>query len=565
MKKSGFLSAVACGVMLMLTGCGADAGDKISSLLETVPDDAVLVATVNGDALLNDLDAKKDGDTWTFCSEVEDLCSAVESAAGMKKDELLDLISADYGVDMAAFVLFATEFDDDTLYFTGYLTDAEKFKDAVKELDDDARFRKKNDLEVYENIAIKGNRFWFASVRLDNDTRKDDWVDDYMRDRSKDARKAINKLMELESEKSFMATEYGKEMSKVEKDVYAIMDIDGWLTAMSRHESEFADAKVMMSMVFDDARYFTLTGDLQEDRISFVADVLNKEYAPAKYLIPMEAIDANAMKAIGGDPTCVVAYGISEQIMSESMAILRRVDPSMFRDPEVAPILNLIGAIEGTMAAGADLSKLDGTPQTVSEISAVATVSFKDSQSALNAKNYAYTIPVSRWDSVPTSILEHVGITCTNSGKQLNFSYGKPMTGGTASLASELEGKLAGAVIDFTKLNKVLYTGFPAMKEIKKLEFFALDKEGGISYEINLYLGDAEKNAAKTIVEIMAKAIEFYEQMNRRSYNDFDYYDSYDYYEPAVEAEWAEEAAPAEEEWAVAAEEVTETEPYYGY
>lgn len=546
------LTLLAClTIAMLMPSCSSDSSNVASDLLKTVPEDAWVVATFNGEAILADIEAEKSGDKWKFCDEFDNFIASLETLSGEDRGEIMDLISADNGVNMNAFVFFSDSME--RMWFTGMLEDADKFKEYVENLDKDDNFVSRDDIDVMNRIAVKGNQFWICSNDLIESKYYDPTDSWYqrMKERAEGARKEINEFAALESDNSFLANEYGSTLASMDKYAEAIVDVNYVLRELAREDSEAMYVKQGLNMLFKDANYLVASADIDKDRVYAKLDILNREYKPAEFAFKLKEINSSDLEEFKGKATAMAALGLSKETVDKFMEIINEsMSPNELNNPDVKRMLNIVGALEGTMAAAVDGTSMN--MQSGKGANAKAFVSFFDPRAASDLVTFIRSVA----GNDLAELESEYGVKISAEGKKAVVEMGRESANGNASeMADMLAGKYAGFVFDFNQLPAMVEM-VPYIQDFDKADFYAYDNEGGISFELGIcFKAEGKKNAVKIILDMFTQAIELQVAQQREWEREWEQVyaepepDYYGYEEVMADtAVWEEEAAPAWEE-----------------
>lgn len=499
------LTLLACvAIAMLMPSCGSDSSNVASDLLKTVPEDAWMVTTFNGEAILADIEAEKSGDKWKFCDEFDDFIASLEAMNNEDRGEIMDLISADNGVNMNAFVLFSDSMK--RVWFTGMLENPDKFKEYIEKLARDDNFVSRDDIDVMNCIAVKGNQFWICSDRLIeykdfNPTYS--WEQE-VKERAEDARKEINEFAALESDNSFLANEYGSTLASMDKYAEAIVDLNYVLRELAREDSEAMYFKQGLNMLFKDANYMVASLDVDKDRVSAKLDVLNREYKPAEFAFKLKEINGSDLAEFRGKATAMVALGLSKETVDKFMEIINEsMSPRELNDPDIKRILNIVSALEGTMAAAVDGTSMN--MQSGKGVNAKAFVSFFDGRAASDLVTFIHSVA----GNDLAELEREYGVKISAEDKKAVVEMGRESASGNASeMADMLAGKYAGFVFDFNQMPTVAEM-VPFVQKFDKADFYAYDNDGGLSFETGIcFKADGKNNAVKIILDMLTQAIE---------------------------------------------------------
>lgn len=318
-------------LMIVLAACSGKSSGDARDLLSTVPADAGAVVVVNVQSLMEKAGFKfKDGkpvppaqaDRWIDSVGDPDMRRALHRLA-----------TGDLGMAYEAAVAFVT----DQPYVTVLLDDPDRMRAGLDSLLH-VTLTERDGVWVGEGWAIKGNQMWAA---LQYEARPE----------------VINRFAELSEKKSYLSNKVADSLTELSKDFSGVADIPAIIhLATSRRAmspSQVGMLSMALSALFDNPSHLSLSGDYGKDeQLSLTIGLLNDDYAPAKYLLPVGKVDADAVKAVAPAADIIAAIAVPSKLIDslEKMA-------SSFGGALPADISELLRPIDGTIVAATDPGK----------------------------------------------------------------------------------------------------------------------------------------------------------------------------------------------------------------
>lgn len=406
------VSAVLLLTLVVLTGCG---GKSKKALLDNVPADAEMVMLLDVQRVLDQLELKKDGDSYSYCKELKQ----VIDASGVSRKDVKKVFEAIDQTEKTVVVFTA----NDNLWITFRVKSEEDFMKYLKEIDDDVDFDDEDDFEVYENIAVKDNQVWIGAPINGYDFKLD--------------LKELKRLGDLPGDKKF-TDKFGKIADALCADDVvsgAYYSIDGLLSIAMQsgelNQQERAAMSVAMSMAFDDAECVLSVGRLNNDGFEGEARVLNSKQENAKFLLPMDKIDAGSLSKIDNNSPLVMATAISPELVKKLVGLVRQHVGLSSSDEEGVNILESLAGTSAFSFAGPE--------------DFIATVCFKNNEAATSFG----TMLTSLRCPYPVSAAGNYMILRSKDGLQ-----------GGGSAPQGFAGQYFAASIDFSKVSDKILTGY---------------------------------------------------------------------------------------------------------
>lgn len=432
-KKSILRTIVSAMLLLTLTvlaGCG---GKSKQALLECVPADAEMVFLFDVQSVLDQLEFKKDGDSYSYCKELKQIIDA----SGVSRKDFKTVLKAIDQTEKAVLVFTV----DEKVWITFKVKDGDEFTDFVEDLDEDIDFDKVDGFKVFENIAVKDNQVWICGSMYGGAGKIDTDDAAHFMDLSGDA-KFTNKYAKVAD-------------AMCEGDVVtgSYYSIDGLLSMVMNsgilNQQERAAVSVAMSMVFDDAECVLSIGRLNDNGIEGETRVLNSKLENAKFLLPMDKIDAGSLTKIDNNSPLVMAFAISPELVTKVMGLIRQHVGFSSSDEEAVKVFESLSGTNAFSFAGPE--------------DFIASISFKDSSAATS------------FGSLLTSF--GCPYPISTAGSYMILRSNDNVKSGGAS-PQGFDGQYFAAIVDFSKVSDKILTGYDASKWGKILVTLGPDGQG---------------------------------------------------------------------------------------
>lgn len=388
-------------VMLLIAGVSMSSCSKKKDkkdLLETVPASTLGVYILDLDEAMNQLEIKSEKGDVSYCSELSDVLSL--SGMSKKDKDKLDLVLNAASMTCKTLVVFEYE---ENPWATFFVEDEDDFI-KLFEKEEDADFDDEDGYKVWENMAIKDDQVWI-SPKIDTDD--------------------IDKFRKLDKEDTF-AAKYEKITNEMTADdISAAYFVDLKIISQIAERSSGAEFNMVLSVIFDDARYVFGTSKLTNSLSSGEVRVLNSKFEPATFNLPMATIDAKSMSLLNNDAPFIAALAVDKELFVRIKTLMSKSGALSGNDEE---IFTMLESINGT--AGASLaSSTDG----------IAFMNFANPNApAMFSQMFM--------NEVDTTLLQ-----ISSQGNTLIARLpGTPLKG-RGTPPAELVGQYAGLYIDFTK------------------------------------------------------------------------------------------------------------------
>lgn len=382
-----------------LTSCG---GKKEGDVLSVVPADASFIYG-NFAKLTQDMGLNGDEIGDPLKSAIEDMGGDLSDIKKHMPDlKMLTLDGVCFAKGNKAWIVAA-------------VADEGKLKKYLKE-ELDVEFDKADGIEVLREddfrIALKDGLLFFCY-----DMKKDKLVTD-----SED----IAELLKLGDE-SFVNNDKTKAIAaKIKKEkptLYIFANFNRLATLVDDYDkAEFAAFRSGLSVLVEDANYFTAEFKITDESVEASAQLLNSDLKPAKSNFDLGAIKASDLQSAGiPDAIACIALSLPAKFCDQILTLVKRYDTPP------ADVEELISSIDGTTALAVNLN------QSPDNLGMMAT--FKDAASAEKWGQYLLS-------NAPKA-------ECATSGKVLRIvSKGGPKATSLGQLGTYLDGSAAGIAFD---------------------------------------------------------------------------------------------------------------------
>lgn len=313
---------------VLATGCREHSVfDKKQRLLETIPENASVIAILDGSSLLRKLGASSDGNYFKPGNEI---ISISKKLMKMKEDswQITDIFDGKAGIDLSVIAIYS---DGADLWVTGFVADADRFRKFVEDCMDGG-FKTESDIEVSQNIALADNRFWITDGRVEEVAAK------------------VKKYRALSDIKSFAATIGGKKISDSVSDcvlavnLKSVYSLSGNIAAMAA-----------MSMFYDDAKVALVNADSEKGKILISGNIYDSKGEIAKSSLKYEPIDISALKELSSC-SVVMAAGLPHSSVDRIFSYLKSFIPY---NSKQSMIEKIVESVDGTFAIGVnDISNI---------------------------------------------------------------------------------------------------------------------------------------------------------------------------------------------------------------
>lgn len=392
--------------MAVLTGCGDSSKKK---LLSTIPADAELVMYMDVQTVYDQLEIKKDGDSYSYCKELKDIVDA----SGMDKKTLKEALKM---VDETEKYI-AIFYTDNNLWMTFNVKDGDDFCDYVRQLDKSMDVETVDGYKVIDHtMAVSDKQVWLSD-NIDTSTLK---LFESLSDDNKFSERFDKVADEMVSPEVMAATFY---------------NINNMMKVANLSQEEVAGVRMILSMAFDDAEYVFGVGRLTSDGMEGESRVLNEKQENAKFLLPMSKITGESLSKIDNNAPLVAAASISPELVTKIVNMVSNMGHMSSEDTEG---FNLVKNISGTSAFS-----FSGPNDFI------VSIGFKDGQAAENFGRFLATLGA----PYPSSVAGNSLLMRSNENLR-----------GSGKAPSEFIGKYMAARIDFSKIDEKLVSGYDFSK-----------------------------------------------------------------------------------------------------
>ena len=303
-----------CAAVLSSCSCSRDKKD----LMDCVPADAAFVGMIDLSSAWDQLGIKSEGDDFTFAKEVKDLIKLAQIPNdAMDKIEGVLKCMEDTPKSIVVFSV------DKHVWATFYVSDGDDF---IKLMEDEAKadFDKEDGYQVWEKVAVKGNRVWFCD---DMDTDE------------------LNRLLDLDKDRRFenkyeKVTEY---LMAEDASTSFCMNFSYLKDYMQQSEAQMLN--LAMSFCFNDAQFLLYQSRLTDAEATSEMRMFNSKKEPAQFLLPMAKIDAASLAKLDNESPLIAAIAINPDLVKKIQALAEKMGGLSPSDRE---IFEKLGHISGT-------------------------------------------------------------------------------------------------------------------------------------------------------------------------------------------------------------------------
>lgn len=318
-------------MMIVLAACSDKSSGDARDLLSTVPADAGAVVMVNVQSLMEKGGFKfKDGKPVPSAEATRWLDSLGDAETGQA---LHCLATGDLGMAYEAAVIFMT----DQPYVSVLLDDPDKMRAGIDSIFH-TPMTQQDGVWIGNRCAIKGNQLWMT---MQYEARPE----------------VINGFAELAEKKSILSKKVSESLVELKKDFNGVGDLTS-LISFARNRrimdmSEIGMINMALSALFENPSYLIISGDYSKEKLLTVnVGVLDDDYNPAKYLLPVGKVDTKAVKEIAAAADIVVALAVPSKLIDRVQKMASSFGGAL--PPNMAEILR---PIDGTIVGATDPGK----------------------------------------------------------------------------------------------------------------------------------------------------------------------------------------------------------------
>lgn len=436
MRKTSFLLLFAAIIALGFSSCRKDAADA-DDILKTIPADASAVVVADLESIIEDAGCKIDG-SKIIAGEV--VKNAIGKADSRDKKTITDILDGKTGIDPSVAALF---YSGGYGYFTGMLADPDQFRSYVEQ-NDSSKFTARDGVDVLGNVAVKGNRFWYAL----NPTI--------------DAR-TVSSFTELAEKQSFASQPQAEDLHEISDDVTGWGNIAALMNLANVGFQQRSMLLMSLQTLFEDPQDIVFSLDFDKGKLEASLDVRNSKGKPARVSFPTDKIDLPTVNSIGGNARALVAGAFSEKFISQMKQALDKQGPNMF-----SAYIAALQCIDGTIAVGYDTDN--------------------DSYNAVISTTGKNTASL-------TDMLTQMGLTMKLDGKYLRTSKGTPGGKPVSELSAPLKGAMFGVV-----MTPEGSTSMRGLDNIRSMAFTLSPKDGSLRIEVQTLTTRPGENALVTMI-----------------------------------------------------------------
>lgn len=323
MKKSScILWPVMALIALLLPACSGNTSADAGDLLGTIPSDASLVTVINSQSILEKMGCKVSGDK---IEPGKDFQAMIErNVKNGDREKLAAVFNGETGVDPSVMAIFQVGY---YTYLTGYLSDPAKFKTAVEE-NDNSKFATEEGIDVCKNIAVSNSQFWVSLEQGSIDPRE------------------IKHFTALDKTQSFLDNSYSSHLTEFSSDVEGWGNINGLLNTAPLGFQQRASMQMAIQMLFEDPSAFGYSIDFGKGKGDLTLSVLNGKGKDAKFQLPTQELDINALQTIGGKTNALFGIAVPNKLIKKLTDEVSKKGPSVFGE-----YLKIFQCLDGTIGA----------------------------------------------------------------------------------------------------------------------------------------------------------------------------------------------------------------------
>lgn len=408
--------AVVAMFMMVMSACSDSSNSDVEALLKTVPQETSAVVVIDMGRVLDKVGIEaKDGELVLPAklkeAMGEDAAAKFEKMKGVKTDALVVFMHRKIAV------------------VTGYVSDQEAFRSYVKDemYGDGGEWNAAEDnLDVYRNMAVRGDQFWFLSDGVSTATILG-WAN----------------LKETES--AYATNKLVADLAVVEKDLRFCYDVDRVMQLGKLDMEQKMAMQMMQEMFVRDMAYSGGWLDFGKDEVVVEVRSYNSKFEAAEYVVELTKIDASLLGKLPESSNFVMAFGADSKMwatlcsaFSEAMAALTGGSQD---NAIVEKVVNAVRGLDGTVMAGAEISPVPGYDPKL-----MALVETKDASAARDVMNLVAMF-------VPEMPAE---MSLTTDDKLVKFVMGDVTETGVDNLKNYFDGKLMAVYMDGRFINELV-------------------------------------------------------------------------------------------------------------
>ncbi len=390
---------------LMLPSCSGNSGADAGDLLGTIPSDASLVVVMNAKSVLEKAGCKVSGDKIEPGKEFQALID--RNIKEGDREKIARALNGGTGIDPSVMAVYQVGY---YLYFTGYLSDPAKFKAAV-EKNLEATFSTEEGIDICQNVAVSNSRFWVNMQQGSIDPRE------------------VKHFTALDQTQSFLSNDYASNLTEFSADVEGWGNINGLMNTANFGFQERATLQVAVQTLYEDPSALAFTIDFEKGKARFDLTVLNAKGKAAKFQLPTQTVDVNALATMGGKTDALIALAVPNKLIDKLTKEMNSKGPSVYGE-----YIKMVQGIDGTIGlalgqGGAMRGFVTTNGQDFSNLS---------------------------------SLLGEFGLNVTKDGKVLRFTKGDVTgNGDIATLSKELKDAMLGIAYTDLPKNAILNVKLP--------------------------------------------------------------------------------------------------------
>lgn len=436
MKKITYLLLLSLSLSLALGSCKKD-GANADEILKTIPSEAGAVVVADMESIVEGAGCKIKGSAITPGDEVKALLG---KASSHDRKIIDDILAGKTGIDPSLAALFYVGSEG---YFTGILADPDQFKNYI-ESRDSLKFENVDGIDIFANVAVKGNRFWYATQPAINP-------------------QTVAGFMKLSEKQSFLSTPQAEKMHEIDEDIMGWASISSLLSASGVDFATRTTLMMSLQTIYADPQDIYFTIDFDKGELEASLKVLDSKCKPTRVNFPTAKVDLSTVNSLTGEANLLCAGTISQKLVEQVKKGLGNTVPAAF-----ASFFDAIGCLDGTIAVAADPNS-----------------GYYDGVITTNGKNVTSL----------TDLLGQMQIPVKIDGNILKISKGTVKGSPVANLSPALKGAMFGCVITPNVGNNK-----KNLAEMKYAAFSLHPEDGSLELKFTLKSDKPKENILLTII-----------------------------------------------------------------
>ena len=372
-------------------------------------------------------------------------------ASRMKDERMLGLPAVVF--HNRALVAFA---DGRNFYITGLCEDEQTLKSQYSK-QRGGNFISYGDFQVNNNCGLGKGQFWIC---LNAPIKSSD----------------LQRFADLSEKKSFLENRYKDKLLEATENVSFYASVDGLLSLGSQVRGlavnfDPAMARQVMAAIFEDASFVCGEVKFQQGKCVAEARVLDSKFNSTPLVLPLEKINKQAIKDLGGKADVIAALSLSSRTFAD-MSLIK----AMVQAGAGISIDEIVAPLNGTIAVA-----LSGLTSGQEACSLVIETNGKDA-------------------SIITGALEFVGLSISNDGKYIRASVGTA-TEGSLSVA-EQAGRFSDAYLGIVYSGSAAAKANPKLQKISSASLMFQPDGKGVKIRLDVNTSEPAANFLQTLINL---------------------------------------------------------------